>query len=393
MLFKFFEKKGINVVSEMENSWDFLEWLGPDISISVLTHLDDLADIVRMSSVSRSWRHFVIENGFCKKLCIRMFPEVSRFKHVVEVANSMELIVGSSNSFEWKRLEEEHRAYAHLGRSLTSPMKLRGCIETSIRASSTDNFPEENIENTLDPSEKVDGRPSYWSSIGEEDPEVSETLTYKLKSQLCVVYEIKIKPFKATFQFGHPIYSSKAVRFRMGHAKSALDLRNMGQLVAGQRCTDDDNYIWTYVSPTFQMEQVNCLQKFTLPKPVICIGGILQIELLGRIQKQEMDELYYICVCHVEVIGQPLSPVFDNEILDLMEGNCVLKYSPHAEQCPSPTDASHDEGVGSSGWHSIAARIRQLRDGRAWNRVVILNALLGHVAANNDNDSDEEQVG
>lgn len=41
-------------------------------------------------------------------------------------------------------------------------------------------------------------------------------------------------------------------------------------------------------------EQESSLQKFKLPEPVICIGGILQVELLGRVQRQEMDSLYYI---------------------------------------------------------------------------------------------------
>lgn len=42
------------------------------------------------------------------------------------------------------------------------------------------------------------------------------------------------------------------------------------------------------------VKQENCLQAFKLPEPVLGIGGILQVELLGRVQRQEMDELYYI---------------------------------------------------------------------------------------------------
>lgn len=42
----------------MENRWDFLEWLGPDASTAVLMLLDDPGDLVRVSSVSRSWRRF-----------------------------------------------------------------------------------------------------------------------------------------------------------------------------------------------------------------------------------------------------------------------------------------------------------------------------------------------
>ena len=41
-------------------------------------------------------------------------------------------------------------------------------------------------------------------------------------------------------------------------------------------------------------EQENSLQNFKLPEPVVCIGGILKIELLGRVQRQEMDDLFYI---------------------------------------------------------------------------------------------------
>ncbi|CAL5433490.1 unnamed protein product [Camellia sinensis] len=39
----------------------------------------------------------------------------------------------------------------------------------------------------------------------------------------------------------------------------------------------------------------NCLQKFKLPEPVLCIDGILQVKLLGRVQRQELDGLFYIC--------------------------------------------------------------------------------------------------
>lgn len=319
-------QKEDNFLLGMENSGDFLEWLGPDISREILIVLDDPSDLVRLSSISRSWRHFVIENGFCKKLCIKMFPELSCFTSVIEIGDSLEPIkAGTSNSVNWEYLEMDHKVYAHLSRSLMSAMTRNDCIETSIHASSTDNAPVESIENTLNSRERVMGVPSYWSSIGEEDPEMSETLTYKLKSQLCIVDEIHIRPFRAYFQPEFPIYSSKAVRFRMGHSKSPLDMRSMDEFMAGQRC-NDDNYIWTYVSPIFPMLQENSLQTFKLPKPAICTGGILQVELLGRVQKQEMDDLYYICVCHVQVIGRRLSSIFDVDILDPKEGKLVLKY-------------------------------------------------------------------
>ncbi|XP_058104788.1 F-box protein At4g00755-like isoform X2 [Magnolia sinica] len=280
----------------MENCSDFLDYLGPDISIKVLTYIDDPSDLVHMTSVSRFWRQFTIENGFCKKLCIRMFPEVLCFKSVIEERN-LKAPIRSSNSVEWEGLERDHRVYARLAQSLASRRTKRDCIQKAISASSTDNYPEESIAHTLEPSNEVKGRPSYWSSEGKDDPNLPETLTYKLKSKLCVVNEIKIQPFEAFFQYGHPIYSAKAVRFRMGHSKSPLDMKSpiANDSVDDQK-SPDNNYIWTYVSPEFPMVQENCLQTFKLPQPVLCIGGILRIELLGRIQKQEMDGLYYICL-------------------------------------------------------------------------------------------------
>lgn len=36
---------------------DFLYWLEPDMSIKVLTCLDDPSDLVRIGAVSHTWRH------------------------------------------------------------------------------------------------------------------------------------------------------------------------------------------------------------------------------------------------------------------------------------------------------------------------------------------------
>lgn len=43
---------------KMDNSGDFIYWLGPDMSIKILTHLDDPSDLVRVSAVSRLWHRF-----------------------------------------------------------------------------------------------------------------------------------------------------------------------------------------------------------------------------------------------------------------------------------------------------------------------------------------------
>ncbi|PKA54180.1 F-box protein [Apostasia shenzhenica] len=354
----------------MEISIDFVEWLGPDISSSVLMLLDDPADLVRISRVSRSWRRFVIGNGFCKKLCLRICSEASDFTRVMETTSLQTSETGSSSIAEWRKLEREHRVYSYLSYCIVSPTEKRNCILQSISASSTDNFPDESIENTLEPSDQVNMRPSYWSSEGQRDLGVPETLTYRLLSKLCIIREIKIRPFEAYFQYGNPIYSAKYVRFRMGRSRlsSKASIKSEGQ--AG-----GDNYEWFYISPEFPMSQKNILQSFKLPRPVLCIGGILQIELLGRVQVQEMDGLYYICVCHVKGLGHPLTPQLDVEFMEA-EHEMILKHLPEA--------CDH-----KSSWRGFRERIRHLRAQRGWHHPFV-NTLLGAVDAESDDDDDDD---
>ncbi|OAY72622.1 F-box protein [Ananas comosus] len=167
---------------------------------------------------------------------------------------------------------------------------------------------------------------------------------YKLEYDLCVVDEIKIQPFKAYFQSGWPIYSAKFVRFRMGSSKLPLAPENYVSDENEGRLVADDNYIWTYSSPEFPMLQENILQSFKLPCPVLCIGGVLKIELLGRVQKQVIDDLYYICVPHVEVLGRALSPKLAVDSSEASDTS-VPKYFPDAEVA-----STVDEAAGPSSW-------------------------------------------
>lgn len=93
-------------------------------------------------------------------------------------------------------LERDHRAYSYLCHCLVSPTRKENCILEPIGSSSTDDSQDESIENTMNPSDQAEFGPSYWSSKGTDDHSVSEDLTYRLCSNLCIVSEIKIHPFK-----------------------------------------------------------------------------------------------------------------------------------------------------------------------------------------------------
>jgi hypothetical protein len=321
--------------------FDFLEWVGQDVSMNILMCLEEPSDLVHVSAVSRSWRHFVVANGLCKQLCLIMFPQLSGVHHVIDFTKKP-IDVGSSSAVEWEILERDHRAYAFLARGFKT-FSVRECIRDVICASSTDNYPLEGIRNTLESRDRIGRRPSYWSSKGQKDPAVPEMLTYKLTGDLCAINEISIRPFQAYFQWGQPIYSAKAVRFRMGHIKSAFSepVDESGQNSA------DDMFVWNYTSEEFPMSQESSLQTFKLPQRVLCIGGVLRIELLGRVQRQEMDGLFYTCVSHVQIMGQTLSPAFNVEILEDSGKKFALEalsYSePNLPEFESEEDQSEHE--------------------------------------------------
>ncbi|KAF5761452.1 putative F-box domain-containing protein [Helianthus annuus] len=298
----------------METQIDFLQRLKPVTALKILAYLDDSADFIRASAVSRHWQNIVVSNGLSKQLCITRFPQLASITRVDEVSHD-------NSELSHNSVESEHRAYASLFRALkTFPQTF--CIADPVSASSTDNYPQESIMHTLDPTDKIQHRSLYWSSTGSDDPETPETLIYKLTANLCVITEINLHPFQAYFQSDLPIYSSKSVRFRMGHPKSLNGLDH--NFMEAQECADD-KFIWTYTSPILPMAQENRLQKFKLPEPVVCIGGFLQIELLGRVQEQALDGKYYICLAHVQAIGRQLSPAFSVEFSEPSSG-VSLKY-------------------------------------------------------------------
>ncbi|KAK0580795.1 hypothetical protein LWI29_006312 [Acer saccharum] len=367
----------------MENGIDFLHVLDPDMSSKIFMCLEDLFDLVRVSAVSSSWRKHVIANGLCKQLCLRLFPQLSKVDNVIELTSSTKnpAEVGPSNSMEWESLKQEHRAYTFLARGFTS-FAVKQLILEPIAASSTDNFPEESIDNTLEPSERTGPAgqiASYWSSKGQSNPAVPETLTYKLDGNLCLINEINIQPFQAFFQWGLPIYSAKAVRFRMGHVKRPKP--PAGRPLDVLQDSVHDSFVWTYTSKVFPMAQENRLQNFKLPEPVLCIGGIMQVELLGRVQKQEMDSLFYICVTHVQIMGRSLAPAFSVDI-DEHSKSLTLKVLSYNQPSPPEIPSTNSSFYGR----------RHVRDLRQ-----IVNILRGDVNipdydwGEEDDESDDEE--
>ncbi|MCL7047961.1 hypothetical protein MKW94_016269 [Papaver nudicaule] len=161
----------------------------------------------------------------------------------------------SAGSMEVEKLKNNHRVHEFLAQGLTASPG--NCIYETISASITDNYPEESILNTLEPRDRI-----------------------------------------TFFQYSFPIYSSKVVRFRVGHfTDQDMETDLVDEFEAGRRHIED-HVVWTYTSEDFPMVHQN------LPKPVLAVGGVLQIELVGR--------------------------DFVADFVDLF-GKCVLKYNPKPE--------------------------------------------------------------
>ncbi|XP_045815478.1 F-box protein At4g00755-like [Trifolium pratense] len=345
-------------ISEVKTKMDFIQWLGPDMSIKVLSYLDHPCDLVRVSSVSRSWNRFVIENGLCKQLFFEMFPEISDVVDSVEVDNMMIEPVTNmlDNCANWECLKREHKAYAVMAFKLKPYVK--NCISKAIAASSTNNYPEESIVNTLEPGDRTENRASYWLSEGQSSPGVPESLVYKLCSKICLITKIRVQPFQAYFQDGSPIYSAYTIRFRIGHPRHHIKLESAiaHGIATSNMVGDTTQFVWTYTSPYYQMLQENQLQEFTLPEPALGIGGVLLVELRGRVQQQGL--YYYIGISHVQVVGLPILQAFDVKTYQ-PSGKYTLKYCP-PDNCIYSASSSRSDSNNHSRLWSLTSSITKL---------------------------------
>ncbi|CAL5199416.1 unnamed protein product [Lathyrus oleraceus] len=314
-------------MSDVETNLDLIQWLGDDMSFKVFSYLDNPRDLVRASAVSSSWNDFVIENGLCKQLCLKLIPEISGVVRSIEV-DYLFKVDGNNPGYYYaeKRelLNRNHRVYAVLAFGL---IPMNNCISQAICASSTNDHLRESYTNTLEPRDITEHGASYWSSIGQTDPSVTETLLYRLYSRMCLVTDIHVQPFQGLINGSSPIYSAKAIRFRLGWDNDPMEIDSK----FGLRDKTAFSGIWTYTSPIFPMSQENKLQHFKLPEPVLCFGGFLQVELLGSVQKHEEDDLFYICISHVKVVGRVLSQNFIVRMrMFPPHGACSVQYFPHA---------------------------------------------------------------
>jgi hypothetical protein len=63
---------------------------------------------------------------------------------------------------------------------------------------------------------------------------------------------------------------------------------------------------WMTLTKAYPITQEDKVQTVHLPPQTLCIGGYLQLNLLGRTQRQEADDRYYTCLGYVKAQGLPV---------------------------------------------------------------------------------------
>jgi hypothetical protein len=130
-----------------------------------------------------------------RQLCTKYCPEAGDFEIVY--LNQRGSLEKPHDIRQLGYPETALSLYAVFLGKLRAPPIETSCVFEPLYASSTDNLPEESIVQTLYQSPLIGGMHfSYWSSTGEIRTDVPETLTYRLVSDLCVVHEVKIRPFR-----------------------------------------------------------------------------------------------------------------------------------------------------------------------------------------------------
>jgi hypothetical protein len=121
-----------------------------------------------------------------------------------------------------------------------------------------------------------------------------EALDFLLQAPLCVVHAVQLRPFRAWFQEGEPVYSPQRLRLRISPTQSLAALARAGApAVEGAAAPEGmDPATGVYLSAEFSVRQSDELQTFAIP-PALCTNGALRVELLGRTQRQEVDGGYY----------------------------------------------------------------------------------------------------
>jgi hypothetical protein len=245
-------------------------------------------------------------------------------------------------------------------------------ISSAVASTSTDH-PQEGVESMLYPVVRTQRLTCYWSSSGSASADSGEQVVFRLVHPLCLITAVQMRPFRAFFQAGDPIYAPQRVSVGMGglpfaalwlgpapaaeEARAKINSRNFPRPLAhptlhlsaaeereaggvaalppapppgNPRRTWRD---WMTLTQEFPVAQEDRVQTVQLPRRELCVGGYLHLNLLGRTQRQDADGMYYTCLGYVRVVGRPL--YYFSVVSETLPG-CVHDPTPAAAALDQP---------------------------------------------------------
>jgi hypothetical protein len=164
----------------------------------------------------------------------------------------------------------------------------RSVIARPLVASSVDNEGQD-LDKVI--GQSGSNRRTFWSSTGSPDPLSSEFVSFHLHDP-SIVRSVTLRPFRAWFQQGEPLYAPRAFRVLVGTYSSGIATWHWRSDVIPCPVSEEarEEYdITAQISPEF------------------VAGNIVGVTLLGRQEVQPSDKLFYTCLERLEVTGLTLS--------------------------------------------------------------------------------------
>jgi len=238
------------------------------------------------------------------------------------------------------------------------PVPAPNLAREAMAASSTDRPEAENVANVLArrvrplyDSRAFRIRPSsYWSSAGSVASDAVDRVVLRLVTPVAIVRAVRVAAFRAPVGLftTSGVYAPVKIRFHVGLATRKRDEIGSGSgsgtfdvtprgfsacprasgrwdVGEGAHASGEDGggddlgeYLWSSETYDFDagrrrgepgaeaLDLDPGVARFEFPEPVLCVGGMLQIELIGRRTRQRVDERWYVALGHVAVEGAPV---------------------------------------------------------------------------------------
>eukprot|EP01065_Artemidia_motanka_P032470 TRINITY_DN39481_c0_g1_i1.p1 TRINITY_DN39481_c0_g1~~TRINITY_DN39481_c0_g1_i1.p1 ORF type:complete len:386 (+),score=63.84 TRINITY_DN39481_c0_g1_i1:135-1160(+) len=185
-------------------------------------------------------------------------------------------------------------------------------VSAPVFATSTDQA-DQGIDKTLDARET-----SFWSSAGTQQAGTDDSVVYQLSGPMALVREVRVSFFEADFQDGNPLYPSQALRVDVGWLPPGMELDSCckrGRNIPGEDPGPDlhelaDQFVWDTAQLYPGVANTDACQAFRLPK--LALGAFIRLKLIGKLQTQSSDGLYYVCIKSLRVVGIPFAQLQPN---------------------------------------------------------------------------------